>query len=78
MKRVGDIMFPVSKYIDRQTNEEKTNWAKCGVLLQRDDGKYRIKMDLLPVNPEDGWFAVFEDKPKQERKQESKQEDMDW
>jgi len=75
MKILGDIMFPLRKYNDRTSGEEKTAWGKCGTLMQNADGAYRIKLDMLPVNPGDGWLAVFENKPQQNK---PKQEEADW
>ena len=56
--KVGDIMFPNGHY--EKDGEEKTAWLKCGVLLNTEKG-YRIKLDALPVNMQEGWFSVFED-----------------
>jgi hypothetical protein len=58
---IGDICAPTGKYIDRNTNEEKTSWAKCGVLMKTDKG-YRIKLDTVPVGGQEQgvWFSVFE------------------
>ena len=61
-KKIGDVMFPGGKYI--KDGEEKTQWMKCGVLLQTDNGM-RLKLDMLPINMGEGWFSVFEDKPAQ-------------
>ena len=59
--KLGDIMFPNGKY--QKDGEEKTSWLRCGVLLQTDNGM-RIKLDALPVNMQEGWFSVFEDRDK--------------
>jgi len=58
---IGDICAPTGKYIDKSTNEEKTSWARCGVLMQTDKG-FRIKLDTVPVGGEQQgvWFSVFE------------------
>jgi hypothetical protein len=65
---VGDIMFPNEKY--HKDGEEKTAWLKCGVLLQSDKG-FRIKLNALPINMQEGWFSVFEprDKPNENSSQ---------
>lgn len=56
---LGDICFPVGKYV--KDGEEKTRWAKAGVLLQTDNG-IRGKLDMVPVasGEDGGWFSVFE------------------
>jgi len=58
--KIGDIMFPTGTYI--KDGEEKTQWSKCGVVLNTDRGM-TIKLDLMPVGIEKngGWFKVFED-----------------
>jgi hypothetical protein len=63
---VGDICAPLGKYIDRQTQEEKTKWGKCGILLETDNGM-RIKLDMLPAQVgESGlWLSVFEPRDNQ-------------
>lgn len=65
MNKIGDICYPTGKYQDRQSGEEKTRWSRCGVLLQKEDGSYRIKLDLIPFAGAEGWFAVFEQKEQQ-------------
>jgi hypothetical protein len=67
-KVIGDICAPLGKYVDRQTNEEKTKWGKCGILLETDKGM-RIKLDMLPAQVgESGlWLSVFEPRENQQR-----------
>lgn len=60
MKVIGDICYPTSKYQDRQSGEEKTRWSRCGVLLQKESGEFRIKLELIPFSVGEGWFSVFE------------------
>ena len=56
---LGDVCAPTGKYI--KEGEEKTSWAKCGVLMQTEKG-YRIKLDTVPLGGEGQgiWFSVFE------------------
>ena len=60
--KIGNIVFPSGSYV--KDGAEKTVWLKCGVLLQKDDGKFCMKLDALPINMNEGWFNVFEDDPK--------------
>lgn len=62
MNIIGDIMAPNGKYNDKDSGEEKTRWLRIGTLMQNKDGNYRVKLDAIPINPGDGWFAVFERK----------------
>jgi hypothetical protein len=55
--------------MDRDTNQEKTRWNRHGKLIQKDDGKYVVKLDNLPIftDPDSaGWIQVFE--PRDENK----------
>ena len=64
-KVIGDICAPTGKYL--KEGEEKTSWAKCGILMQTEKG-FRIKLDTVPVGGEGQgiWFSVFEkDTPSQ-------------
>ena len=56
---IGDVCAPTGKYL--KDGEEKTSWAKCGVLMKTDKG-FRIKLDTVPVGGEGQgiWFSVFE------------------
>lgn len=58
-RRVGDLCFPASKYI--QDGQEKTRWMKVGVLLDTDKG-FRVKLDAIPVvtDPSGLWLSCFE------------------
>ena len=57
----GDLVYPAEKYIDRQTNEEKTRWLKCGSVFENDEGKLSVKITAMPTVLEAGnWFRVFE------------------
>jgi len=56
---IGDVCAPIGKYM--KEGEEKTRWARCGVIMQTDKGM-RIKLDTIPVGG-DGqglWLSVFE------------------
>ena len=59
-KVIGKICAPTGKYL--KDGEEKTSWARCGVLMKTDKG-FRIKLDTIPVGGEGQgiWFSVFEE-----------------
>lgn len=80
MNVVGDIMFPGGKYNTRE-GEEKTRWVKCGTLLRNAEGKFRIKLDAIPlgIQPDGGWFSVFEkEPPRQQSLGGAMEEDAPW
>ncbi len=36
-------------------------WIKCGVVLQKPDGKMSLKLDAVPVGTDfDGWLVISE------------------
>jgi hypothetical protein len=43
----------------------KTQWEKVGILLEKEDGKKSLKLDLMPAGGWDGWLVVSERKPKE-------------
>lgn len=71
-KRIGKIMFPNGTYL--KDNEEKTRWLECGSLLETPKG-FRIKLDCVPVNMQEGWFNVFEIDDAQHKTQPAKQKE---
>ena len=38
---------------------------KVGVLMDKDDGKKSVKIDLVPASGWDGWLVVAERRPKE-------------
>ena len=59
---VYDILYK------RGEHNSRGIWLKCGVLLEREDGRKSIKFDALPVGPEwDGWLVVSERSPRDQR-----------
>lgn len=45
----------------RGENEGKGIWIKCGVVLQKPNGKMSLKLDAVPVgNDFDGWMVISE------------------
>jgi hypothetical protein len=41
----------------RTSNDKKTNWDKVGVLISN-EGKYSLKLDLIPAGNWDGWLII--------------------
>ena len=54
MKQYKDVIFA------KKTGNGKTVWIKCGKLMQKDNGKWSINLDAIPVGF-DGWFAIGDD-----------------
>jgi len=52
---VYDVLFK------RGENEGKGIWMKCGIVLQKANGKMSLKLDTVPVGGDfDGWMVISE------------------
>ena len=55
--KVYDILYK------RGEHEGRGIWINCGVLLEKENGKMSLKLDVVPVDPNwDGWLVVSERK----------------
>lgn len=53
--KVYDILYK------RGEHEGKGIWINCGILLEKENGKFSLKLDVVPVDPNwDGWLVVSE------------------
>lgn len=59
MNKIHDVLWKKSE------TKGKTQWERIGVLLEKEDGKKSLKIDLLPTGNWDGWLVVSERKPKE-------------
>ena len=51
--KVFDVLYK------RGENDGMGIWSRCGVMLEKDDGRLSLKFDVLPVSSEwDGWLVV--------------------
>jgi len=50
--------------VEKSETKGKAQWEKVGVLLEKDEGKMSVKMDLLPAGNWDGWLVAAERKSK--------------
>jgi len=50
----------------RSADKGKARWEKIGIMMEEDDGKKSVKMDLVPVGQWDGWLVVSERKAKED------------
>jgi hypothetical protein len=44
----------------------KARWERVGVLMEKEDGKLSLKIDLIPAGQWDGWLVVSERNEKEE------------
>lgn len=50
----------------RSEDKGKARWEKVGVLMEKEEGKRSVKLDLIPASNWDGWLVVAERKPKED------------
>lgn len=75
-----EVMTSTGTYTDKN-GQEKKRWVKCGIVMSTKTGGLALKMETMPVGG-DGWFSLFEPKPRDEvaqapRKQAASVADMD-
>jgi hypothetical protein len=51
----------------RSEDKGKARWEKVGILMEKNDGKKSVKIDLVPVGQWDGWLVVSERRAKEDR-----------
>jgi len=61
-KKKYDVVAVTGEYTNAQ-GEVKKRYLNCGVVIQTDKG-FSLKMEAMPIGG-DGWFMLFEPKPKQ-------------
>jgi len=65
-KKKYDVVAVTGKYTDRDGNE-KNRYMNCGVVIQTEKG-FSLKLEAVPIGS-DGWFMLFEPKPKENANQ---------
>ena len=68
MKKVYDLLYK------RGEHNGKAQWEKVGVMIEKEDGKKSVKIDLVPVGNWDGWLVVSERKAKDDFTKETEGE----
>jgi hypothetical protein len=63
--KIYDVVYAQQQNGDKEKTQ-KTQWIRLGVLLEKEDGKMRIKLDAIPTGNWDGWLNVFERQEKKE------------
>ena len=69
---MAKILYEVSAkgdtYKDKTTNEDRTRWVKCGIVMESKNGGLAIKLEALPVKF-DGWLQCYVPKEKEQAPQ---------
>jgi hypothetical protein len=48
----------------KSETDGKAHWERVGIMLEKEDGKRSMKLDMVPAGEWDGWLVVSERKPK--------------
>ena len=54
MSKIHDLLWKKSE------TKGKAQWEKVGVILEKEQGKMSVKLDVLPAGNWDGWLVVSE------------------
>ncbi|KPK02007.1 MAG: hypothetical protein AMK71_03740 [Nitrospira bacterium SG8_35_4] len=65
MSKIYDLIWKKSE------TQGKAQWEKVGVLLEKEDGKKSLKLDLVPACTWDGWLVVSERKSSEKKSKEA-------
>jgi len=63
-KVVYEVVAVTGKYTNRD-GVEKSRYVKCGIILQGEKG-LSMKLESIPM-VSDGWFQLYEPKPRSEQ-----------
>lgn len=61
----------------RSEDKGKARWEKVGILMEKDDGRKSVKIDMIPANNWDGWLVVAERKGREELFKEQGSEELE-
>ena len=67
-----DAVATTGKYKDKQTGEEKKQYTKVGTVIESEDGRLSLKLDVIPVGP--NWSGYISFYPVKERDQQQRPE----
>jgi hypothetical protein len=69
MKKIYDAVVTVGEYEDRQTGKTKKQYRTVGAVLQNDDGRLSLKLELIPAVNFNGWINFYEPREKEQKPQ---------
>ena len=59
MSKLYDLLWKKSE------EKGKAKWERVGIMLEKENGKRSVKLDLVPAGEWDGWLVVSEKKSKE-------------
>lgn len=75
MKKVYDAVVTVGEYEDRQTGKTKKQYRTVGAVLQNDDGRLSLKLELIPAVNFNGWINFYEPREREQKPQQTGNDD---
>lgn len=67
MKRVYDAVVVVGEYEDRKTGQTKKQYRTVGAVLQNDEGRLSLKLEMVPLVNFNGWINFYESREKEQK-----------
>lgn len=58
-KKKFDAVVTLGKYTDKKTGKEKNQYRTVGAVMEDDDGRLSLKLELLPTNGFNGWINFY-------------------
>jgi hypothetical protein len=77
MKKAFDAVVVTGEYTDRQTGQTKKQYRTVGAVLQSDDGKLSLKLELMPTVGFNGWINFYPPKPRGQAPQQAASDGFD-
>lgn len=65
MKKVYDAVVTVGEYV--KNGETKKQYRTVGAVLQGDDGRLSLKLEMVPLVNFSGWINFYEPKQKEQK-----------
>lgn len=67
MKKVYDAVVVVGEYEDRKTGQTKKQYRTVGAVLQNDEGRLSLKLEMVPLVNFNGWINFYEPREKEQK-----------
>jgi hypothetical protein len=67
MKKIFDAVVTTGEYEDRKTGTTKKQYRTVGAVLQNDEGKMSLKLELLPTVGFNGWINFYEPREREQK-----------
>jgi hypothetical protein len=59
-RKVFDAVVTVGEYADKKSGTVKKQYRTVGAVLQDEDGKMSLKLEMIPATGFNGWINFYE------------------